>query len=133
MSRGGNRNAHPTAAELRAGWAKNGRALDFDIAVKVMGWTPKYEPPAYDGWVDGYCYWKGEGAPTANGGMWTQWQPATNLNQCRLAEQRIIELGQGEEYAAALARELGVRGPLSFAIAPAEARCKAMLSVLEGA
>lgn len=45
MSRGGSRNALPTVAELRAGWAKNGRALDFDMAVKVMGWTPNMSRP----------------------------------------------------------------------------------------
>lgn len=134
MNRGGSRNAKPTTAEHRAGWEKAGRVLDFDIAVRVMGWTPKSEPPAYDGWVSGYCYWKGEGAPTLNGGMWLEWRPSRDLGLCRVAEQRMIELGKGEDYARKLADALPNEARMSYTLflltASPEVKCRAMLAAL---
>lgn len=61
---------------------------------------------------------------------------STNLNYTRLAEQRMIELGKGEDYARALSDALNMSARQSYTLslltAPAEARCKAMLSVLKG-
>lgn len=61
-----------------------------------------------------------------------------DLVTCRLAEMKIIEMGKGEAYAAELHSAVcwqyrtQEQAWLHLATAPAEARCRAMLSVLEG-
>ena len=129
---------YPTQDEMRAGWQKRGRGVDFDVATEVMGWKVAWIPAAYDGHFPPEPYWKGPEAPTLNGGQWSEWQPTRNRDQCAQAELRLIDRGLLDSYGRHLLRilrgQFGERTPAEtwalLAMMPPDARCHAMLAAL---
>lgn len=110
------------------------RELDVQIATRVMGLMHDAEGKIFK--PAGTLYhWHTLNCPASDG--IEDHHYSTDLNACRRAELRLVELGHGEKYREAMevAWALGQHETLIgvwLLTAPAEARCKAMLTALEG-